>query len=87
MPRSIQVGDAVRVNRCETAPHGYAGTIIELCTGQLDGMVVVRLGQRGKICVGLSELHTCADCAKWGTIRIAGKDYSTYGGYIMPDGE
>jgi len=45
----FQVGDRVTCN-------GYPGTISEVCTGQLKGMVVVRLG-RGKVCVDASELR------------------------------
>lgn len=33
---------------------GYPGTVTEVCTGQLSGMVVVRLDS-GSICCGISE--------------------------------
>jgi hypothetical protein len=46
--KAIQVGEKVVVN-------GYPGTIIELCTGQLAGMVIVRL-ERGAVCVDMTEL-------------------------------
>jgi hypothetical protein len=35
--------------------NGFPGTITEICTGQLTGMVVVRLAS-GTVCVDASEL-------------------------------
>ena len=38
--------------------NGYEGTITEVCTGQLAGMIIVRLAS-GSICVDASpEAHT-----------------------------
>lgn len=35
--------------------NGYPGTIMEVCDGQLHGMVVVRL-ERGEVCVDASPV-------------------------------
>ncbi len=43
-----QIGQKVNCN-------GHNGTITEVCTGKLLGMVVVRL-ERGSVCVAASEL-------------------------------
>lgn len=44
---NFKVGDDVICN-------GYRGTVIKVCEGVLDGMVEVRLGQRGAVCVSAS---------------------------------
>lgn len=44
----VTVGQKVKCN-------GYAGTVTEVCTGQLAGMCVVRLAS-GTVCVSVSEL-------------------------------
>ena len=55
MMREYKVGDKVMCN-------GYEGRIIEICTGQLKGMTVVRL-DRGSVCVDIGEL------ARFDTLR------------------
>ena len=37
--------------------NGFPGTIVEVCGGQLNGMVVVRL-ERGPVCVDISDVET-----------------------------
>ena len=44
----LTVGQQVKCN-------GFPGTVIEICTGKLAGMCVVRLA-RGTVCVDISEL-------------------------------
>ena len=40
--------------------NGYPGTVKEICTGQLKGMAIVRLGS-GEVCVSLYELNRFRD--------------------------
>lgn len=48
MARKLKVHDKVLC-------HGYEGIVTKVCTGQLKGMVEVRL-PRGMICVGSSDV-------------------------------
>ena len=45
----MQVGQQVKCN-------GYKGRVTEVCTGQLSGMVVVRL-ERGAVCVSIDDVE------------------------------
>ena len=40
--------------------NGYSGTVVELCTGKLTGMVVVRL-ERGDVCLSISDAGLIAN--------------------------
>jgi len=48
MTNKVQIGQKVIYN-------GYRGTVKEVCSGQLNGMVVVQF-ERGTVCVGISDL-------------------------------
>ena len=37
--------------------NGFPGTVVEICTGQLEGMVIVRLAS-GSVCVDASAVTT-----------------------------
>ena len=46
----MKVGQQVKCN-------GYTGRVTEVCTGQLSGMIVVRL-ERGSVCVSIDDIET-----------------------------
>jgi hypothetical protein len=48
---------------------GYPGTVVEICSGQLDGMCVVRV-PGGRTCVSISELTRIRQDGKYWVLEI-----------------
>ena len=54
--QTYKLNQKVRCNWCDAQPEGYEGTVIEVCTGKLSGMYVVRL-ERGTICLDPNDMR------------------------------